>query len=428
MNEATRRSSLFKSWIPSLLGAFLLGWLLRGNQGGTAGQQGNVQDSDPPRVSNPGASKPANDAEHARNQTTPKNLTSPDRHRHSWRSTSNAHNLFQSKDPVERLSGFVQALNDLGPHNIEAVRSAFETLPEGTTRSQEMRLLLHAWAKFAPKAAIEYAPSLGKSEATYAIRAALASWASYDAPAAMKWTEDATDTNKRGQYMVGIVQGVASFDPGAATDLLYAMEGTNYRYQAASVLVTSHMNESPDKAMDWAAQLPDGNQQLKSVILSQVATKVAQQDPTRCAQWALTLDAGEGQKRVISAVINYGSRESYEDTSQWVKQLPDGDNRYYAIEQMVNQWAWRNPVDTANWLNEFPASEKLDPAIDNFARRIMHKEPATAADWASSLVDQDRRSKSLANVFKNWRKKNPEAAVVWAENHAPELLPAEPQP
>ena len=49
-----------------------------------------------------------------------------------------------------------------------------------------MELLFHAWSKFAPKDAIAYGNSLDKTESCFAVRAALASWSSYDAPNAIK--------------------------------------------------------------------------------------------------------------------------------------------------------------------------------------------------------------------------------------------------
>jgi hypothetical protein len=287
-----------------------------------------------------------------------------------------------------------------------------------------MQLFFHAWATFAPRDAIDYAQTLDRSETMYATRAALASWAAYDAPAAMKWSEANPDENKKGEYMVGIVQGVATFDLDAASDLLYGMNNTNYRFQAASVLVRNYINEGIGPAMKWADELPGGDQQLKNIVLNQVASEVAQRNPERCAEWALELKEGEGRKRVIAAVINYWSRSSHEAVAAWVKELPEGGNKYHAIEQMVNQWAWRNPVSTANWLNNFPASKKLDPSIDNFARRIMDKEPATAASWAHSIVNEDRRKKSLGHVFKNWKKSKPLEAEIWAQANAPELIHA----
>ena len=335
--------------------------------------------------------------------------------------------LFKSRDPLDRLSNFVEVLGDLGPHSIKRVKAAFETLQPGAGRNQEMQLLFHAWAKFAPKDAIAYGQALGKSESSFAVRAALASWASYDAPAAMEWIEQEPKQSLRQQYQVGVIQGVSTFDIDAATDLLYGMDGSNYRFQASSVLVKNLAAGDLARAMDWAAGFPDGDTHLRTTVLGQVANEVARHDPERCAKWALTLEEGESRKRIVSTVINYWSRKSYKDTAAWVQQLPEGDNRYYAIEQMVNQWAWRNPVDTADWLNQFPSSDKLDPAIDNFARRIMHKEPATAADWAKSITDAGRRAKSLDNVFKSWKKRKPDEALAWAQANAPELLPRPPQ-
>jgi len=412
-----------------LLAVFLLGWLTRGK---TIRHEPEYNSSD--------FHGEINDRTNAGDASTPTQVIAKRNRPTSARpliglSATNFHSsnkvdpteLFTSKDPLTRISEFIEVLRELGPDSIEAVRTAFETLPKkwsGASRSQEMQLFFHAWATFAPRDAIDYAQTLDRSETMYATRAALASWAAYDAPAAMKWSEANPDENKKGEYMVGIVQGIATFDLDAASDLLYGMNNTNYRFQAASVLVKNYINEGVGPAMKWADKLPGGDQQLKNIVLNQVASEVAQRNPERCAEWALELKEGEGRKRVIAAVINYWSRSSHEAVAAWVQELPEGGNKYHAIEQMVNQWAWRNPVSTANWLNNFPANKKLDPSIDNFARRIMHKEPATAASWAHSIVNEDRRKKSLDHVFKNWKKSKPTEAEIWAQANAPELIHA----
>ncbi|MBT5690841.1 MAG: hypothetical protein HOK49_15235 [Opitutae bacterium] len=424
-NPIKTMASRGSSQVALMLVAFLLGWLIRGKTSRSGSEHDLLDPNGEINTrTNPGqASDPAqfNAKKSHAASTTP--LHSLSGQNGTSLQKVDLNKLFISRNPLTRISDFIEVLRDLGPDTIDAVRTAFETLPAGESRTQEMQLFFHAWATFAPLDAIDYAQTLGRSETMYATRSALASWAAYNAPAAMQWSKANPDENKKGEYMVGIIQGVATIDLGAASDLLYGMNNTNYRFQAASVLVRNHVNEGIEPAMKWADELPDGDQHLKNIVLNQVASEVAQRNPERCAEWALELEEGEGRKRVIATVINYWSRSSHEAVAAWVKELPEGGNKYHAIEQMVNQWAWRNPVSTANWLNNFPANKKLDPSIDNFARRIMHKEPATAVSWAHSIVNDERRNKSLNHVFQNWQKKKPDEAMAWAESNAPELLP-----
>ncbi|MDE0821169.1 MAG: hypothetical protein OSA95_08610, partial [Opitutales bacterium] len=218
-----------------MLAAFLLGWLTRGKtirlgpEHNSSDFYGEINDR-----TNAGDVSAQTQVIAKRNRTTSIRSLAPNAHSSNEVDLTG---LFTSKDPLTRISEFIEVLRDLGPDTIEAVRTAFETLPKGASRSQEMQLFFHAWATFAPRDAIDYAQTLDRSETMYATRAALASWAAYDAPAAMKWSEANPDENKEGEYMVGIVQGVATFDLGAASDLLYGMNNTNYRFQAASVLV-----------------------------------------------------------------------------------------------------------------------------------------------------------------------------------------------
>ena len=333
--------------------------------------------------------------------------------------------LFESTDPLSRMGKFIDAMRNLDENNIEGVLEAFEKLPENRGRSQELKLLFYAWGKFAPEAAIAYAQEMGPSEKIYATRAALASWATKDAKEALKWADSQEDPQKVSEYVVGIVEGVATFDMQAATELMLSIDQTNYRYQAASLLVKDNLQRGIEHTVKWAESLPDSDQSVKRNIYTQVASALAKADPRQGAEWAMKVPEGQTRESVIATVINYWSRESHSEAAEWVEQLPEGGSRYKAIEQMVNQWAWRDPSSTAEWLNQFPATEQMDPSIDNFSRRIASKEPEIAADWANSIQDGARKDRAIEYVFKNWKKRDADAANAWAELNAPHLAPQE---
>ena len=337
--------------------------------------------------------------------------------------TVDPNSLFKDSDPLQRMADFVDALRTLNPNTIKPVLEAFESLPPDRSRANELKLLFHAWGKFAPEDAIEYAKTLGRSETIYATQAAVASWASYDATSAMEWAEQQEDENKRAEYLVGIVKGVAAFDKKAATEMLFTIEKTNYRYQAAALLVQDSLKQGIDSTIQWAESLPNSDDFVKRSIYTQVASAISKEDPKRAAEWALTMPEGDTRSSVISTVINYWSRESHKETASWVQQLPEGGSKYKAIEQMVNQWAWRDPASTAQWLNQFPSTTELDPAIEQFTNRISAKEPEVAADWANAILDTDKKDQALERVYKNWKKQDPDQAEIWARSNAPHLLP-----
>ena len=340
----------------------------------------------------------------------------------------NPNSLFKDTDPLTRMAEFVDALRNLNPDTIKPVLEAFESLPPDRSRANELKLLFHAWGKFAPEDAIEYAKTLGRSETIYATRAAVASWASYDATSAMEWAENQEDENQRAEYLVGIVQGVAAFDKKAATEMLFTIEKTNYRYQAAALLVQDSLKEGVESTIQWAESLPKSDETVRRSIYTQVASAISKEDPIRASEWALTIPEGDTRSGVISTVINYWSRESHKDAASWVQQLPEGGSKYKAIEQMVNQWAWRDPASTAEWLNQFPSTTELDPSIDNFSRRIATKAPEVAADWANAILDTDLKDKALERVYKGWKKQDPDQAEHWARSNAPHLLPENTSP
>ncbi len=333
--------------------------------------------------------------------------------------------LFESTDPLSRMGKFIDVLRNLNENNIEGVLEAFEKLPENQGRAQELKLLFCAWGRFDAKAAIAYAENMGPGEKIFASRAALASWATKEPKAALNWADSQEDPQKISEYVVGIVEGVATNDMKAATELMFSIDQINYRYQAASLLVKDNLQRGIDHTLQWAESLPESDPAVKRNIYTQVASALAKEDPRRGAEWAMKVSEGETRSSVIATVINYWARESNQEAAEWVQQLPEGDSRYKAIEQMVNQWAWRDPASTAEWLNQFPATTKMDSSIDNFARRIASKEPEIAADWANSIQDDSRKQRAIEYVYQNWKSRNAAEANAWATLNAPHLAPKE---
>ena len=82
-------------------------------------------------------------------------------------------------------------------------------------------MLLSAWAKHDPLAALDYASA--NTGSPFARQSILTSWAATDPIAAMRWAEDNHEGNEANPWMVGVIRGIAASDPERATQLMNSM-------------------------------------------------------------------------------------------------------------------------------------------------------------------------------------------------------------
>ncbi len=328
-----------------------------------------------------------------------------------------------SSDLVTRWGSFIDAVRSVNSGNIDQVVAAFETLPPSYERNMEMRLLMQAWARFDPAAALSYAKGLGNTESRLAITEAMTAWSEKDPDAALAWVReniDPAEANKQG-YLPGLISGIATRDLGRADELLRSIEDRNARWQASALLVQRYLQQSPEEVMAWANSLPNEDPNLRNGILGQVSAALAKRDPQNCARWAETLEPGEGRNRVVSSLIAQWSRRSPSEAAQWAGDLDDISTRVHGMTQVVNYWAFKDPVAAAEWLDGYPRTAETDPVVQTFVNRVTTRDPASAADWANVIVDPKRRDASVRQVLKTWNHSNATSAEAWRVANAPHI-------
>jgi len=319
------------------------------------------------------------------------------------RDSRGAHiNLLQQMktgDPVMRANAFSTALQNLTEENLPEVLEAFDTLPKGFTRYNELRMLLHAWAKMDPEAAIEYASNLSRQERRFGKMTALSSWASADSEAALAWAENDAGERDNNPYMPAIVAGTAEQDLGKATDLLFDMSYGSNRGQALRMLISHNIQQGgTDRLVRWADSIPtDRDPKLVEGISSMVASQMADYDLEAAADWVKNLGEERGRERAISSMVREMADESHDSAKEWLSSLPEKD-QYSAMPDFIRRWAHDDATAAGEYLNQFPASEELDPAISSYVRSIRREDPEAAKEWANSIVNEETRNQAIAGI------------------------------
>ena len=320
---------------------------------------------------------------------------------------------------LERMGAYMDALRRMDTSNLGEVVDAFEALPKGYGRHLEMKLLMRSWANLDPVGALSYAQSSldEKSEKRFAMSEVLAGWAALDSSAAISWVEqyqnENPDSKDGANLMVGIVKGLAEDDLNIADDFFRTLPEGSAKWQASTFLVQEYAELGTDEAIRWAEQFPGEDERMRSMILGQLSSKLAQKDLEGAAAWAANMPVGKASEQVVSNLLSRWTSQDPQQAAEWASQIQESEKRVQAMKLLTNKWSLRDPVATAGWLNNFPPSEELDPVVGEFVNRISSRDPEGAVGWANSIINVEQKEKILGKALRAWDRKNPEQAKAW---------------
>ena len=327
--------------------------------------------------------------------------------------------IMEEGDMVERMGAYMDALRRMDESSLLEVVEAFESLPKGYGRHLEMKLLMRSWANIDPFSALNYAENSldEKSEQRFAMTEVLAGWAKRDPNSAIAWVKDRQvenpDSKKNDNLLVGVVKGLAENDLKTADDFFRTLPQGNAKWQASTFLAQEYAKKGTNEAIKWAEQFPKEDQRMRSMILGQMGSKLAQSDLKGTANWVESMPIDKASEQVMSNLLSRWASQAPQEAAIWSSQLPDSAKRIQAMKLLTTKWSLRDPVATAGWLNTFPPSAELDPVVGEFVNRISSRDPEGAVGWATSIIDQDQRNRAVDQALRAWNRRNPKEANAW---------------
>ncbi len=331
----------------------------------------------------------------------------------------NLRRIMEDGSILERMGAYMDALRGMDINSVDEVVNAFEALPTGYGRHLEMKLLMRSWANLDPISAFNYAEKSldAKSERRFAISEVLAGWAARDSNGAISWVKQHKaqnpDSKESANLMVGVVKGLAETDLTSADQFFRTLPEGNAKWQASTFLAQEYANLSTEEAIRWAENFPNGDERMKTMILGQLGSKLAQKDLEGTARWAESMPSNKASEQVMSNLLARWTSQDPEQAADWVGQIQDSEKRVKAMKLLTNKWSLRDPVATASWLNNFPPSTELDPVVSEFVNRISSRDPEGAVGWAESILDETEKARALSRALKAWNLKDPNKANEW---------------
>ena len=336
----------------------------------------------------------------------------------------------KESDPFKRMSGVFGLLDQLSPQNLNAALAAFRDIPVRTDSELEYGLLLHAWGKFDPQAALKFAEenfherSMPKASG---IRSVLSGWAAEDPEAALEYVNNLEGDPNR-YYIEGVLSGWMQTDPDAAAGyVIENMKPGRNREVLIGKLASQLMKQGMDTAVRWAERQQDPA--FRGEAFEEITEDWVSLDPEAAAKWLSKHVDQEYSKEAVEDLARGWAFKDRQAAASWLENLSEGEVKSSGVHEFVKVWARKDPVGVAEWLNTLNDSGATDRGVTAYAQQIFDQSPEAALQSAASISNDEMREESMRHLASQWLRRDREAAEAWAVGEGYDLTALQaPQP
>ncbi len=314
-------------------------------------------------------------------------------------------------DPLDRANSLLALIKTLGPNDFEQVvaevgKSGFKD------RLSEYGMLLHAWAKADPLAALEYA---GKyPESRYVNQTILASWAADNPDDALQWAESKYDGDGGNPLLIGIIQGLVNSDPQKASDVMNSMPHSNERSDALDIILPYIIRQGQEQFTTWLESIDD--ERFRVSATSRIADRLARQDPESAATWVTTLDAGDARNSAIGKVVAKWVNKDVASAVAWTETL-SGKDKTQAAYTLIGGFAHENAEQASQWLDTLTDSDGYDRVADGFIWNAASSNPQLALAKVPTIQNAKAQDSCYVRILSGWYQKDAAASEAWMQSN-----------
>lgn len=397
----TQKYAIYAALLVTGAAGFMIGRNTKPDQTGTDEASG-------PPATRSSRSSPSVSSDSARSSSARESRTSS---RNSMRSATERlarlESIVRGENPLDRNRALLAFIDQLAPEDFEEAIAHFRSLGITENRFGEYSLLLSAWAKTDPLAALGYARE--KTRGNFATNTILTSWASIDPQSAIRWAEANHTGDEANPFMAGVIRGIAGSDPELATSLLTSMPRSTERGDALDAVLPYLLAKGNDAARAWIENISDDA--LRSGAMQRVAERFAATDPAGTAAW-LMANPSEATQRRVDDVYNTWARQDERAAMASLESLPSGENRSNALRGILNSMADNDPAKAVALMDRYP-SDLNDRVVGDFIWSSYRSNPAIAVNQIARMSNTGYRDHMYRRTLGNWMERDPAAATAW---------------
>lgn len=319
--------------------------------------------------------------------------------------------IVRGENPLDRSRALLALIDQLAPGDFEETVARFRALGITESRFGEYAMLLSAWAKADPLAALKYAKE--NTGSRFATNTILSSWASADPEAAIRWAEASHEGDGANPYMAGIIRSLASSDPMRATQLLTGMPRSVERGEALDAFLPHLLSQGGDATRSWVDGIAD--EALRNGAMMRVADRLAVTDPAGTASWLLA-NPSEATQRRMDDVYSEWARKDEQAAMSSLTALPSGENRSNALRGVVSSIATKDPQAAVSIMDRFP-NDITDRVVQNFVWHSFGNDPTVAVNQIQRITDEGDRDQMYRRTMEAWLERDQAAATAWMQRN-----------
>lgn len=329
--------------------------------------------------------------------------------------------IIETRSQVERPRQMLAFIDDLGPDQFAETAAQLEQL-KVTLHTTEFQMLLGAWVKLHPLAAVAWA----KGNANKAVLASiLLPWGEADPAAALDWVirecPEAMASNPREREpLIAVLAGTASKDMVAALKGLQAIQDEKARIDATKQL-GSHLSGNVamvEEMLDTLA--PETGAQYSEFLSWSSSSLMNNGKGDRALELLL---ANEAARQLTSLKVFFQSwhREFPEEALAAIQQIPEGDLRAEAVAGYCVAACNANPPETFELLHRYPGAA-TDMVLAEMGQECAIEHVALGIEQMLQIKDANLRNEVVTSRLKWWLQLREKDARKWMDAHE---LPAE---
>ena len=341
---------------------------------------------------------------------------------------------------VDREQFLVSAIGTRAhAHPAEALRDAI-ALTDAGQRFAAMQSVMSTWAREDPKAALAGLDELDAMLKMQLQGTALSVWGMSDPEAMLEYVTKLEPQAQR-QMMLQGLQQIAAANPRRAFELadrlppeqsgfirqvaLGSMAGRDplaalahadsmplgpQRQQAYQQIAQAYGRKDADAALAWARSM----RPPQPGLLSMVFMGIAQQDPMRAFDLAITIESPAEQMQALQSVVRFPGMRGDADSraiADRIMTLADSSNRRSMLQMVASSWGTQNPKAATEWLLTHGEQVGAD-AFRSIASRFGQQDPAGAAAYLDR-VPAEARADWMTMVAIGYSQTDPEGGLNW---------------
>ena len=319
--------------------------------------------------------------------------------------------ILSQNDQLDRTRSWVEFIDGLSGDEFPDVLTAFQE--NGVTRERmgEYALLLNAWAKIDPLAALDY--TTATTTTPFARQTILRTWAQNDQEAAIAWAKNNYKGDGANPWLVGVIRGIAGNDLERATELMNTLPYSRESRSALAAILPAVIDMEPEAARKWIDAI--SNERLRAGAMDRIIEKLAAVDPQGTLNWMLA-NPGHTTDKKMDNVFNSWMRRDEKAAIDSYQQLPHGKERSNALRGIINAMANKDPQIAAEFIDS-NSDDATDHVYEQFVWSSFHKDPSFAISYIGRIQNEAKRNNMYSRTLNAWMRRDESAAFAWIESN-----------